>query len=165
MTIEIKSGIYAVGVKDWNLREFHGYETPRGSTYNAYLIVDKKTTLIDTVKAPFSDDFIENIAGIINPEQIDVIICNHVEMDHSGALPYLLEKAKNAVIYCPDAGTRGLKAHYKTDTWKIQTVKTGDTLSIGSRTLSFLCARVAFFLFLCYNGFTAKCRTKELLYV
>ncbi len=135
--VEIKKGIYWVGVKDWNLREFHGYSTSRGSTYNAYLVVDDKITLIDAVKAPFAEQLMEKISSVVDPEKIDVVICNHVEMDHTGALPVVMEKAKNATLYCPAAGERGLNLHYDTAGWKIQTVKTGDTLSIGRHTLSF----------------------------
>lgn len=92
--VEIKKGIYWVGVKDWNLREFHGYTTSRGSTYNAYLIIDDKITLIDGVKAPFTDLFMRRISSVIDPAKIDVVVCNHVEMDHSGALPAIMETAK-----------------------------------------------------------------------
>lgn len=136
--VEIKKGIYWVGVKDWNLREFHGYTTSCGSTYNAYLIVDEKITLIDGVKAPFTDLFMQRVSSIVDPEKIDVVVCNHVEMDHSGALPAIMEKAKNATLYCPAAGERGLSMHYDTKNWKIQTVKTGDTLNIGKHTLTFV---------------------------
>lgn len=136
--VEIKKGIYWVGVKDWNLREFHGYTTSRGSTYNAYLIIDDKVTLIDGVKAPFTDLFMQRISSVIDPAKIDVVVCNHVEMDHSGALPAIMEKAKNATLYCPPAGERGLKMHYDTTGWKMQIVKTGDTLNIGKHTLTFV---------------------------
>lgn len=136
--IEMKQGIYWVGVKDWELREFHGYTTDKGSTYNAYLIVDDKITLIDGVKAPFRDIFLARIASVVDPAKIDVVICNHVEMDHSGTLPDIMQVAKNATMYCPAAGERGLKAHYDTTGWNIKTVKTGDTLSIGKHTLSFV---------------------------
>lgn len=136
--VEIKKGIYWVGVKDWNLREFHGYTTSRGSTYNAYLIVDDKVTLIDGVKEPFTDLMMQRVASVVDPEKIDVVVCNHVEMDHSGALPAVMAKAKNATLYCPPAGERGLSAHYDTTGWKIQTVKTNDTLNIGKHTLTFV---------------------------
>ena len=135
---EIKKGIYWVGVKDWNLREFHGYTTSRGSTYNAYLIVDDKITLIDGVKAPFAPELISRISSVVEPEKIDVVICNHVEMDHSGALPEIMAKAENATMYCTGAAERELKMHYDTAGWKVQTVKTGDTLNIGKHTLSFV---------------------------
>ncbi len=136
--VDIKKGIYWVGVKDWNLRVFHGYTTSRGSTYNSYLIVDEKITLIDGVKAPFADIFMQRIASIVDPEKIDVVVCNHVEMDHSGALPLIMEKAKNATLYCPPAGERGLKMHYDVSDWNIKTVQSNDTLNIGKHTLTFV---------------------------
>ncbi|MBO4644127.1 MAG: FprA family A-type flavoprotein [Alphaproteobacteria bacterium] len=136
--VEIKKGIYWVGAKDWNLREFHGYTTSRGSTYNAYLIVDDKITLIDGVKEPFTEELIARIASVVDPEKIDVVVCNHVEMDHSGALPAVLAKAKNAIMYCPAAAERELKMHYDTTEWNMRIVKTGDTLNTGKHTLSFV---------------------------
>ena len=87
---KIKEGIYWVGGIDWNLRNFHGYLTQKGSTYNAYLIVDEKITLVDTVKEYMAEEMIERISSIIDPSKIDMIICNHVEMDHSGALPKIV---------------------------------------------------------------------------
>ena len=135
---EIKKGIYWVGVKDWNLREFHGYTTSRGSTYNAYLIVDEKITLIDGVKAPFADELIGRVSSVVDPADIDIIVCNHVEMDHSGAFPAVMAKAPKATMYCTAAAERELKMHYDTTGWKVQAVKTGDTLNIGKHTLSFV---------------------------
>ena len=136
--IEIKKGIYWVGVKDWNLREFHGYTTSRGSTYNAYLIVDEKITLIDGVKVPFTDEMMRRISSVVDPAEIDVVVCNHVEMDHSGALPAVMAKAVNATMYCTPAAERELKMHYDAAEWKIQTVKSNDTLNIGKHTLTFV---------------------------
>ena len=77
---QIAEGIYDVGVIDWNIRDFHGYSTDRGTTYNAYLILDEKVALIDTVKAPFADQLIGNIAQVIDPAKIDLVISNHTEM-------------------------------------------------------------------------------------
>ena len=87
--IKILPGIYSVGVVDWSVRNFHGhtYTTQRGSSYNAYLIIDEKVALIDTVSGPFAQELIDNIKEIISPEKIDYVIANHVESDHSGALP------------------------------------------------------------------------------
>ena len=135
---EIKKGIYWVGVKDWNLREFHGYTTSRGSTYNAYLIVDEKVTLIDGVKAPFTEEMMRRVSSVVDLDKIDFVVCNHVEMDHSGALPALMERAKNATMYCTVAAQRELGMHFDVSQWKIQTVKTGDTLNTGKHTLSFV---------------------------
>ena len=94
--IEIKPGIYYVGAVDWDVRSFHGYSTNRGATYNAYLIIDEKIALVDTVKAPFSAELIERVSEIIDPEKIDYVISNHVEMDHSGGIPEVMKVAKNA---------------------------------------------------------------------
>jgi len=82
--VEIAKDIYDVGVNDWNIRDFHGYSTDQGTSYNAFLIVDDKTVLIDTVKKEFSDQLIDNISKIIDPKKIDYVISNHTEMDHSG---------------------------------------------------------------------------------
>ncbi|MFC1752901.1 FprA family A-type flavoprotein [Thermoproteota archaeon] len=136
--VEISKNIYWVGGIDWNLRNFHGYLTQRGSTYNAYLIIDEKITLIDTVKHYLVDEMLARISTIIDPCKIDYIISNHVEMDHSGGLPTMLEKAPGAkLVTSAPNGEKGLRAHYKQD-WPFITVKSGDTLNIGKRTLSFV---------------------------
>jgi len=135
--IKLREGIYWVGGIDWDLRNFHGYLTQRGSTYNAYLIIDEKITLIDNVKHYLYDEMLARISDIIDPAKIDILIQNHVEMDHSGGMPKLLEKLPNAKIYTNANGIKGLKMHYKQD-WNFAEVKTGDSISIGKRTLSFL---------------------------
>ena len=134
---KLKEGIYWVGGIDSDIRNFHGSLTQRGTTYNAYLIVDEKVTLIDTVKHYLFEEMVERISAIIDPAKIDYIVANHVEMDHSGGLPRLLEVAKNAGIYTSPNGEKGLKAHYKKD-WNFQVVKSGDSLNIGRRNLTFV---------------------------
>ena len=134
---EVKKDIYWVGAIDWSMRNFHGYETSRGTTYNAYLIIDKKITLIDTVKAPFKDELLRRIASVINPAKIDVIVSSHVEPDHSSALPFVKEYARNAeVITSQPNGLKGLTARY--GNLNYTPVKAGDEISIGSRTLKFV---------------------------
>lgn len=135
---EIKKDIYWVGAIDWDLREFHGYLTQRGSTYNAYLIVDEKIVLIDTVKSNFCAEMLARIKTIIDPSKIDIIISNHTEMDHSGALPQMMKICKNASLICSPNGEKGLKKHFNTDEWKTKVVQTGDSISIGKRNLSFV---------------------------
>jgi len=135
--IKIKENVYWVGGIDWDLRNFHGYLTQRGSTYNAYLIIDEKITLIDNVKYYLYDEMIARISDVIDPAKIDVIIQNHVEMDHSGGMPYLLKTIPNADIYTNANGIKGLKAHYKQD-WNFHEIKSGDSINIGRRDLSFL---------------------------
>lgn len=136
--VEVKKGIYSVGSVDWNARSFHGYSTSRGITYNAYLIIDEKITLIDAVKKEFVDDLIARISEIIDPAKIDYLVSNHVEMDHSGGIPAIMKIAKNATIVTSDpSGIKGLKAHYGEE-FNYMGVKPGDTLSLGARTLSFV---------------------------
>ena len=128
---EIKPDVYWVGGIDWTERNFHGYTTDRGSTYNAYLILDEKITLIDTCKPPFADELLERIADVIDPAKIDY------EQDHSGAIPAIMAAAPNAKIVTSDPhGLKGLKAHYG-EAYEYIPVKTGDTLNIGKRTLTF----------------------------
>jgi flavorubredoxin len=136
-TVEIKPGIYWVGGIDWDLRNFHGYLTQRGTTYNAYLIVDEKVVLVDTVKAPLFDEMVARIGQVIDPKRIDYIVSNHVEMDHSGAIPRLRELVPEAKVLTSTRGEKGLKRHFKGDA-EYQVVKSGDTLEIGKRTLAFV---------------------------
>lgn len=137
-TTELRPGIYAVGVVDWNVRSFHGYTTNRGATYNAYLIVDEKIALIDTVKAPFAAELLERVREIIDPARIDYLVSNHVEMDHSGAIPAVMEAAPDAVIVTSSpSGLNGLKMHYG-DSYEYMPVKAGDSLSLGRHTLQFV---------------------------
>ncbi len=136
---EILPGIYSVGVVDWNVRNFHGhtYTTRRGSSYNAYLIVDDKITLIDTVYGPFSRELIENIGEVVPPQKIDYIIANHVETDHSGALPELMALCPKAKIFGTAKCKEGLYKNYYGN-WDFQVVKTGEELKLGRRTLVFI---------------------------
>lgn len=135
--VEIKPNVYWVGGIDWNLRNFHGYITPRGSTYNAYLIIDEKITLIDTVKHYLYDEMKTRINSIIDPSKIDIVVSNHVEMDHSGSLPKILDLTADATVVTSTQGQRGLKKHYNMD-WNLHVVNGGDSLSIGKRTLDFI---------------------------
>jgi anaerobic nitric oxide reductase flavorubredoxin len=137
--IKILPDIYSVGAVDWNMRNFHGhtYTTARGSTYNSYLIIDDKITLVDTVLGPFAQELIDNIKEITPLEKIDYIIANHVETDHSGALPHLLPLCPKAKILGTLKCQEGLYRHYYQN-WNFQTVKTGDQLNLGKRTLTFI---------------------------
>ncbi|KYK27311.1 MBL fold metallo-hydrolase [Thermoplasmatales archaeon SG8-52-1] len=135
--VEIKKDIYWVGGIDWHIRNFHGYSTNRGTSYNAYLIIDKKITLVDTVKHYLFDEMLSRIKEIIDPSKIDYIISNHVEMDHSGSITKILEYCPNATIITSTRGEKGLKRHYKKDL-KFKVVKSGDSLNIGKRVLKFV---------------------------
>lgn len=136
-TVKITDKIYYVGSEDYDVRIFHGYQVPYGTTYNAYLVLDEKITLIDSVKAPFTEDLIENIERVVPLEKIDVMICNHVEPDHSGALPELAERLPQVPIYATAAAKKGLSAYYKKE-FNIREVKLGDTLNTGAYTFHFV---------------------------
>ena len=134
----IKPDIYWVGVKDWNLQEFHGYKTPDGSTYNSYLLKDDKIALVDGVKHYLSAENIARIAALTDFQNINYIIVNHVEMDHSGNIPELMKLAPQAKIVTNIAGKMALEAHFDTSGWQYEIIKTGDTLSLGKYTLEFM---------------------------
>jgi anaerobic nitric oxide reductase flavorubredoxin len=135
--VTLAEGINWVGVVDWNIRDFHGYVTKRGSTYNAYLIRDEKTALVDTVKHTFSNELLRNVCELVDPAKLDYIIVNHVEMDHSSSLPVIAKYAKNATIIASARGKDAIIEHYGSD-FCIETVKTGDQLKLGKRTLQFV---------------------------
>ena len=137
--VVLKEGIYWVGAVDWDMQYFHGpvYSTHRGTTYNSYLIIDEKITLVDTVYGPFAGEMLDRIRMIVDPSRIDYIIINHVETDHSGALPEVMKLAPAAKIFCSARGKAGLLKHYYGE-WDYRVVKTGDELPLGKRTLSFI---------------------------
>ncbi|MEW6008771.1 MAG: flavodoxin domain-containing protein [Candidatus Omnitrophota bacterium] len=137
--LKISDNIYWVGAIDWNIRNFHGhtYSTLRGTTYNAYLIVDEKIALVDTVMAPFSNEMTDKVKQIIDPAKIDYVIANHVETDHSGALPTILKLCPKAIVHCSAKCKEGLLKHYFGN-WDFNVVKTGDKLKLGKKTLSFI---------------------------
>ncbi|HCC69200.1 MAG TPA: MBL fold metallo-hydrolase [Nitrospiraceae bacterium] len=136
--IEIKPDIFWVGAIDWGVRDFHGYVTQNGTTYNNYLILDENITLIDTVKHDFCDTTIGNIKNLIEPSRITNLILNHIEHDHASSIDKIMEFAPNATIYITERGKKGLDRHFDTSKWKFKIVKTGDTLNIGRHNLLFI---------------------------
>src|SRR3712207_4816517 len=139
MAKQITDRVSWVGKIDWELKRFHGDElsTEHGSSYNSYLIKDEKTALIDTVWQPYDKEFVSRLKREIDLKEIDYIIMNHNEVDHSGALPELLREIPGTPIYCTKKGEAIIRGHYHED-WNIITVKTGDTLSLGKTTLTFI---------------------------
>ncbi len=139
MTVELAKGVYWVGVVDWGLRHFHGHElsTHRGSSYNSYLILDKKNVLVDTVWGPFQDELIRNIREVIDPAKIDVVVANHAEVDHSGSLPEVMRHTPNATVVVSRRGRESVEGHFH-QPWDFKAVQTGDRLSIGSSELVFV---------------------------
>jgi len=140
--IEIAKGIYNVGAVDWNIRDFHGYSTNAGTTYNAFLIIDEKIVLIDTVKKEFADQMLDNISQIVDPKKIDIVISNHTEMDHSGGLPRVMHRiGEDKPLYCSKMGLKNLSRHFS-QKWNYHAVENGEGLSLGKRTLTFLETRM-----------------------
>lgn len=140
--VEIKKGIYWVGAIDWNIRNFHGYFIPKGTTYNAYLVMDEKVTLFDTVKQPFRNQLVRNIRKIIDPHKIDYLVVNHVEMDHSGSVPEMIDLIRPEKVFCSDMGKKALIEHYHREDWPFEVVGTGQSVSLGKRTVQFLETRM-----------------------
>jgi flavorubredoxin len=140
--IQIAEGIFEVGVNDWNIEDFHGYSTPYGTSYNAFLVIDEKVALIDTVKKPFSEQLIANIAQVVDPRKIDLVISNHTEMDHSGSLARVMHRiGEEKPVYCSKMGAKNLAQHFRQHL-NYQSVQNGQQLSLGRRTLTFLEARM-----------------------
>lgn len=138
MNTTLRENIDWVGYVDWTVRDFHGYETARGATYNAYLVRDEKTALVDTVKAPYADELLRSLAAQTDPAGVDYVVCNHAEPDHTGALPRVMEALPGATLVCDKKCVATLSKYFDTSGWNIQVVATGDTISLGRRTLQFI---------------------------
>lgn len=138
MNSTLKDGIDWVGCIDWTVRDFHGYKTESGSTYNAYLIRDKKCAVMDGVKASFTDAFLSRIRALTDFESIHYVVCNHAEPDHSGGLPGLMAVCPHAELVCNAKCKDTLEKHFDTSAWKWLVVNDGDHISLGQRTLSFM---------------------------
>lgn len=139
----LKSDIYWVGAVDYNLRNFHHYSrSPHGSTYNAYLVIDEKKVLFDTVSEHYYDALEDHISQLIDPCSIDYIVCNHLEQDHSGALPRIVERCKPEKIFVSAMGLKSINGIYNTAGWPIHAVKDGERLNIGKRNITFLETRM-----------------------
>ncbi len=133
MKRQVAENVWWVGKIDWELRKFHGseYSTHRGSSYNSYLVREAKTVLIDTVWLPFAKEYVDNLDSEVGLANIDFIVQNHAEIDHSGALPELLRRRPGLPIYCTANGVKVIKGHYHQD-WDFRVVKTGDSIDIGN---------------------------------
>lgn len=136
--VELKKDVYWVGALDWAVRDFHGYETPRGTSYNNYLVLDDEVTLIDTVKYDFAEITLKNILGVVDPAKIKHVIINHIENDHATSLDRIMALAPDATIYITEKGRRGLERFFDLEQWTIKVVKSGDTLCTGRKTFRFI---------------------------
>ena len=141
--IEIKNDIFWIGAIDFESRDFHGYSrSPQGTTYNAYLVKGEKNVLFDSVREEHIDTMLEDLSSLLPPESVDYIVVNHAELDHSGGLPQLIAACKPEAVFCSPMGLRSLQGHFDCTGWPLKVVKTGDTLSLGSRTIHFMEARM-----------------------
>ncbi len=139
--VKISENVYWVGAVDWGIRDFHGYATSRGTTYNAFLILADKITLIDTVKRPFMDEILARISSVVSPDKIDFIVSNHAEMDHSGSLPEVAALVKPSKIYASAMGARALHDHFGGQI-NVEAVADGGELSLGNMKLKFVETRM-----------------------
>jgi len=140
--VQLKEGVHWVGVVDWDIKNFHGYITHRGTTYNSYLLVSDKIALVDTVKAPFYETWVRHINQIVDPKKIDYIISNHAEPDHSGSLSkFYKEEAPQATIIATERGQKIITKYY--GEVPITTTKEMPELSLGGKTLSFVAVPMA----------------------
>jgi len=135
--VEVAEGVYWVGAIDWNLRDFHGYSTHRGSTYNAFLILSDRVTLVDTVKAPFMDELLSRVSSVIDPSKIDYIVSNHSEMDHTGCLPRVVELVKPEKVFASKMGVKAVSQHFGSLPVELEEVGDGSELDIGGMKLRF----------------------------
>lgn len=138
---KIADKIYWVGAIDWSIRDFHGYATNRGTTYNAFLILDDKITLIDTVKAQFKEEMLSRIASVIDPTEIEYIVSNHSELDHSACLPDMIQIARPEKVFASKMGLKALSAHLPIK-MEITAVGDGETIEIGKKSLTFVETRM-----------------------
>ncbi|MEZ0328723.1 MAG: flavodoxin domain-containing protein [Dissulfuribacterales bacterium] len=142
MITEIKKDIYWVGAIDWTIRDFHGYSTYEGTTYNAYLMKDEKTVLFDTVKKSKMSDLVHHIRSLTDPQKIDYIVVNHVEMDHSGSLPEMVDLIKPEKVICSSMGKKALLDHFHREDWPYEVVAPGQVISVGKRSIQFIETRM-----------------------
>lgn len=139
--VKVTETVYWVGAVDWNVRNFHGYKTRTGTTYNAYLIMADKITLVDTVKQGFRDEMLTRIASVVAPEKIDYIVSDHAEPDHSGSLVNTIKAIKPEKVFASKMGVKALNAHYDLP-MEMTEVNDGQTLDLGSRRITFMETRM-----------------------
>jgi flavorubredoxin len=140
--VRLTENVYWVGVIDWAIRDFHGYSTGRGTTYNAYLILSEKITLIDTVKKPFFEEMMMRISSVIDPCRIEIIVSNHSELDHTGSLQETIAAVKPDKIYASPMGSKALSAHFHWEEDPIEVVKTGDSIDLGNMRIEIIETRM-----------------------
>ncbi|KZL89861.1 type A flavoprotein fprA [Clostridium magnum DSM 2767] len=134
---KIAEKTYWIGKVDDRKVPFHRLILEKGTTYNSYLLDTEKPTIIDTVDIMYGGEFVKNLQSIIDLNKIHYVVINHVEPDHAGALPSLLNKAKNATIVTTGKGREFLNGMFKLKNRNYLIIKDGDSLDIGGKTLKF----------------------------
>lgn len=137
-SVPVADGIWWVGAVDWNLRDFHGFETPEGTSYNAYIVAgSRKTALIDTVKEQFVPELLSRVAEVVPLHSVDYIVVNHIEPDHHSGLRAVMEAIPGAEVVATATGVRGIAEFHGPDL-PVRAVREGDSIDLGDRTLQFL---------------------------
>ncbi len=139
--VKISEHVHWVGAVDWEIRDFHGYATDRGTTYNAYLILADKITLVDSVKAQFRDELLARIASVVDPSDISIVVSNHSEMDHSGCLPDVIDLIQPETVFASKMGVKALQSHFH-GRFDVTPVEDGGKLSLGDVELQFMETRM-----------------------
>lgn len=141
--VELAKDIFWIGAVDYNKRNFHGYSrSPRGTTYNSYLVRDEKNVVFDTVDNDYAGTMFCRLAKLMPLDKVDYIVVNHTEKDHAGALCQLVERCKPEKIITSTIGKRFMEAQFDTTGWPIEVVKTGDVINIGKRNIHFVETRM-----------------------
>jgi flavorubredoxin len=137
---EISEDVFWVGIKDFNRRIFDALiPLPQGTSYNAYLVKGKeKTALVDTVNPGFEKELVEKIGQVTDPTDLDYIVMNHAEPDHANAIPYIMQVSKEAVLITTEKGAKMAKIFHRVPDERIKTVKDGDAIELGGKTLKFI---------------------------
>ena len=138
---QVKDEGWWVGAIDWDVRDFHGYETKRGTTYNAYLILDEKVAIVDGCRDGFGQEMLSRVRGCCGSRKVDYLVVNHIEPDHSGAIPFLIEQLGPVKVFCSKRAKDAMLLIFGEETvagWDITVVGTGDELSLGRNTLQFI---------------------------
>ncbi|MBM3331342.1 FprA family A-type flavoprotein [candidate division WOR-3 bacterium] len=139
--VKVSEHVWWVGAIDWALRDFHGYSTQRGSTYNAYLVMGDYPILVDTVKAQFRDEMLARVASVVNPADVKVVVSHHAEMDHSGSLPQVIDIIKPDKVYASQMGVKNLHDQFH-GLGEVTAVKDSETLKLAGLTFTFLETRM-----------------------
>jgi flavorubredoxin len=140
--VRVTDRVYWVGAIDWHIREFHGYATHRGTTYNAFLVVGDEVTLVDTVKPAFFDEMMSRVASVVDPAKVETIVSNHAEMDHSGSLPQAIAQTKPRRVLASKKGVEALGAHFGDLGAPLEAVPPDSTIDLGGVRARFIETRM-----------------------